>query len=183
MGTRLNISTAYHPQTDGQSERIFQNLEDMLRACIIEFGGSWDSHLPLAEFSYKNSYHVTIGMPPYEMLYGINCRTPVCWSEIRQKDFASLHVVKETSEKFEQIKARMKAAKDRQKSYADKRRRDLELQVPLDDIKVDNKLNYVEEPMAIVDRKDKRLRNKVIPLVKVQWKHRRGSEATWETES
>ncbi|KAI3821399.1 hypothetical protein L1987_08966 [Smallanthus sonchifolius] len=255
MGTRLNISTAYHPQTDGQSERTIQTLEDMLRACIIDFGGSWDSHLPLAEFSYNNSYHSTIGMPPFEMLYGRKCRTPVCWGEIGQRDFASLEVVKATSEKFDQIKARMKAAKDRQKSYTDKRRRELEFQVgdmvllkvspwkgiirfrkrgklsprfvvpfkilarvgqvayrlnlpvelsgihptfhvshlrkcladdtahiPYDEIEVDNSLNYVEEPIAILDRSKKRLRNKSIPLVKVQWKHRKGSESTWEKE-
>ncbi|KAI3827735.1 hypothetical protein L1987_01818 [Smallanthus sonchifolius] len=113
MGTRLNISTAYHPQTDGQSERTIQTLEDMLRACIIDFGGRWDNPLPLAEFSYNNSYPSTIGMPPFEMLYGRRCRTPICWGEIGQKDFASLEVVKATSEKFDQIKARMKAAKDR----------------------------------------------------------------------
>ncbi|KAI3813749.1 hypothetical protein L1987_18481 [Smallanthus sonchifolius] len=86
MGTRLNISTAYHPQTDGQSEMTIQTLEDMLRACIIDFDGSWDSHLPLAKFSYNNNYHSTIGMPPFEMLYGRKCRTPVCWGEIGQKD-------------------------------------------------------------------------------------------------
>ncbi|KAI3717561.1 hypothetical protein L1987_69262 [Smallanthus sonchifolius] len=129
MGTRLNISTAYHPQTDGQYERTIQTLEDMLRAYIIDFGGSWDSHQPLAEFSYNNSYHSTIGMPPFEMLYGRRCRTRVCWGEIGQKDFASLEVVKATSNKFDQIKARMKAAKDRHKSYAEKRMKDLEFQV------------------------------------------------------
>ncbi|KAI3754798.1 hypothetical protein L1987_54589 [Smallanthus sonchifolius] len=98
MGTRLNISTAYHQQTDGQSERTIQTLENMLRACIIDFGGSWDSHMSLAEFSYNNSYHTTIGMPPYEMLYGRRCRTPICWGEIGQKELGSLEVVKETSE-------------------------------------------------------------------------------------
>ncbi|KAI3822467.1 hypothetical protein L1987_10057 [Smallanthus sonchifolius] len=166
----------------------------MLQACIIDFGRSWDSHLPLAEFSYNNSYHSTIGMPPFEMLYGRRCRTPVCWGEIGQKDFASLEVVKATSEKFDQIKARMKATKDRQKSYADKRRRDLEFlvgdmcladdtaHIPYNEIEVDNDLNYVEEPIAILDRAEKRLRNKSIPLVKVQWKHRKGSEAKWEKE-
>ena len=82
MGTKLHISTAYHPQKDGQFERTIQTLEDMLRACIIDFGGSWDYHLSLAEFSYNNSYHATIGMPPYEMLYGRRCRTPVCWGSI-----------------------------------------------------------------------------------------------------
>ncbi|KAI3695283.1 hypothetical protein L1987_78278 [Smallanthus sonchifolius] len=96
MGNRLNISTAFHPQTDGQSERTIQTLEDMLHACIIDFGDSWDSHLPLAAFSYNNSHHTTIGMPPYEMLYGRRCRTPVCWGEIGQKELGSLEVVRET---------------------------------------------------------------------------------------
>ncbi|KAI3732806.1 hypothetical protein L1987_64015 [Smallanthus sonchifolius] len=226
MGTRLNISTAYHPQTDDQSERTIQTLEDMLRVCIIDFGGIWDNHL----------------------------LTPVCWGEIGQKELGSIEVVRETSERFDQIKARMKAAQDRQKSYADKRRRPIEFDVghrvmlkvspwkgiirfrkrgklsprfgpfrimarvgevayrlelpdelsgihptfhvsrlqkcladesanvPLTDIEFDNSLNYIDEPMAILDRKEKRLCNKIIQLVKVQWKHRRGSGATWETE-
>ena len=93
MGTRLHISTAYHPQTDGQSERTIQTLEDMLRACIIDFGGSWDKHLPLAEFSYNNSYHASIFMPPFEALYGRKCRTPACWGVIGQKDLGSVEVV------------------------------------------------------------------------------------------
>jgi hypothetical protein len=101
----------------------------MLRACIIDFGGSWDSHLPLVEFSYNNSYHSSIGMPPYEMLYGRRCRTPVCWGEIGQKDLGSKEMVRETSEKVEQIRLRLKAAQDRQKSYADKRRRPIEFKV------------------------------------------------------
>ncbi|KAJ9561641.1 hypothetical protein OSB04_006801 [Centaurea solstitialis] len=82
MGTRLHFSTAYHPQTDGQSERTIHTLEDMLRARVLDFGGSWDTYLPLAEFSYNNSYHSSIGMPPYEMLYGRKCRTPICWGEV-----------------------------------------------------------------------------------------------------
>ncbi|KAD3069391.1 hypothetical protein E3N88_37271 [Mikania micrantha] len=193
LGTKLLISTAYHPQTDGQSERTIQTLEDMLRACIIDFGGSWDDYLPLAEFSYNNSYHSSIGMPPYEMLYGRKCH---------------------------QIRAHLKAAQDRQKSYADKRRRPIEFQVgdfvllkvspwkdelsgihntfhvsylrkcladesayvPLEDLEIDDKLNYVEKPVAILDRKVKQLRNKSLNQVKVQWKNRRGSDATWESE-
>ena len=81
LGTRLKLSTAHHPQTDGQSERTIQTLEDMLRSCVIDFGGSWDSHLPLVEFAYNNSYHSSIGMAPFEALYGRKCRTPVCWLE------------------------------------------------------------------------------------------------------
>jgi hypothetical protein len=129
MGTRLNISTAYHPQTDGQSERTIQTLENMLCACVIDFGGSWDDHLPLIEVSYNNSYHASIGMPPYEALYGRRCRTPVCWGEVGQKEMGSKEMVRETAEKFELIKNRMKATQDRQKSYTDKRRRPIKFQV------------------------------------------------------
>ena len=78
MGTQLNFSTAFHPQTDGQSERTIQTLEDMLRACVMEFKGSWDMHLSLMEFSYNNSYQSSIGMAPFEALYGRKCRTLVC---------------------------------------------------------------------------------------------------------
>ena len=86
LGTRHAFNTAYHPQTDGQSERTIQTLEDMLRACVLEFGGSWDTHLPLIEFSYNNSYHSTTGMDPYEALYGRKCRTPLC-CERRERKF------------------------------------------------------------------------------------------------
>ncbi|KAD6119725.1 hypothetical protein E3N88_10996 [Mikania micrantha] len=129
LGTKLLLSTAYHPQTDGQSERTIQTLEDMLRACIIDFGGSWDDYLPLAEFSYNNSYHSSLGMPPYEMLYGRKCRTPVCWDEVGQREIAEKEVIKVTNAKIDQIRAHLKAAQDRQKSYADKRRRPIEFQV------------------------------------------------------
>ncbi|KAD3336598.1 hypothetical protein E3N88_32117 [Mikania micrantha] len=82
FGIRLDLSTAYHPQTDGQTERTIQTLEDMLRACVIDFGGNWDSHLPLVEFSYNNSYHANIVMAPFEALYGRKCRSPICWTEV-----------------------------------------------------------------------------------------------------
>ncbi|GKB77111.1 putative reverse transcriptase domain-containing protein [Tanacetum coccineum] len=82
LGANLNMSTAYHPETDGQSERTIQTLEDMLRAWVIDFGGSWDRHLPLVEFSYNNSYHASINAAPFEALYGRKCRSPVCWSEV-----------------------------------------------------------------------------------------------------
>ncbi|KAD5317986.1 hypothetical protein E3N88_17932 [Mikania micrantha] len=250
-----DTSTAYHPQTDGQSERTIQTLEDMLRACIIDFGGSWGDHLPLVEFSYNNSYHSSIGMPPYEALYGRRCRTPVCWGEVGQKEMGNKAAVIDMAEKLRVIKARMKAAQDRQKSYTDKRRRPIEFDVgdrvllkvspwkgiirfrkrgklspryigpfqikarvgkvaylldlpeelngihptfhvshlrkcladeqahvPLDDIEVDDRLNYIEEPVAIVDTKEKQLRNKTVHQVKVQWKHRKGSDTTWEAE-
>ena len=76
LGTKIHLSTAYHPQTDGQSKRVIQILEDMLRSCVLDFKGEWDQHLPLVEFSYNNSYQSTIGMAPYEALYGRRCMTP-----------------------------------------------------------------------------------------------------------
>ncbi|KAD3067002.1 hypothetical protein E3N88_34882 [Mikania micrantha] len=129
MGTKLLISMAYHSQTDGQSERTIQTHEDMLRACIIDYGGSWDDHLAMAEFSYNNSYHASIGMPPYEALYGRRCRTPVCWGDVNQREIGNLDVVRSVSEDLKRIKAHMKAAQDRQKSYADKRSKPIEFQV------------------------------------------------------
>jgi len=96
LGTRLNFSTAFHPQTDGQSERVIQILEDMLRACVIEFEGSWDTHLPLIEFAYNNSYQSSIGMPPYEALYGRKCRTPLCWDEVGERKMIGLEIVQQT---------------------------------------------------------------------------------------
>ena len=80
LGTRLNFSTTFHPQIDGQSERLIQVLEDMLWGCVMEFTGSWDSYIPLIEFAYNNSYQSSIGMTPYEALYGRRCRTLVCWT-------------------------------------------------------------------------------------------------------
>ncbi|GKC22774.1 putative reverse transcriptase domain-containing protein [Tanacetum coccineum] len=86
LGTRLDMSATHHPQTDGQSERITQTLENMLRACVIDFGGSWDAHLPLAEFSCNNSYHSSIRCALFEELYGRKCRSPVLWVEISESD-------------------------------------------------------------------------------------------------
>ncbi|GJV51945.1 putative reverse transcriptase domain-containing protein [Tanacetum coccineum] len=114
---------------DGQSERMIQTLEDMLRACIIDFGGNWDDHLPLVESAYNNSYHASIKMHPYEMLYGRICRTPVCWDEVGCRELASTDVVLATIEKIETIRERLKAAQDRWKSYANNRRRPIEFNV------------------------------------------------------
>ncbi|GJR39997.1 putative reverse transcriptase domain-containing protein [Tanacetum coccineum] len=129
MGTRLDMSTAYHPETDGQSERTIQTLEDMLRACVIDFGNGWEGHLPLIEFSYNNSYHASIKAAPFEALYGRKCRSPVCWAEVGDARLTGPELVHETTEKIVQIKQRMQAARDRQKSYADVRRKPLEFQV------------------------------------------------------
>ncbi|GKE99043.1 putative reverse transcriptase domain-containing protein, partial [Tanacetum coccineum] len=112
LGTRLDMSTAYHPQVDGQSEYTIQTLEDMLRACVIDFGGSWDVHLPLVEFSYNNSYHSSIRCAPFEALYGRKCRSPVLWEEIGESSLIGPKLVEETTDKVVLIKEKLKAAKD-----------------------------------------------------------------------
>ncbi|GJU04298.1 putative reverse transcriptase domain-containing protein [Tanacetum coccineum] len=129
LGTNLDMSTAYHPQTDRQSERTIQTLKDMLRACAIDFGKGWVNHLPLVEFSYNNSYHASIKAAPFEALYGRKCRSPVCWTEVGEAQILGPELIQETTEKIIQIKQRMQAARDRQKSYADLKRKPMEFQV------------------------------------------------------
>ncbi|GJW35978.1 putative reverse transcriptase domain-containing protein [Tanacetum coccineum] len=215
LGTQLDMSTAYHPQMDGQSERTIQTLEDMLRACVIDFG---------------------------KPLYGRKCRSPVCWAEVRDAQLTGPEIIHETTEKIIQIKKRIQAARDRQKSYADRRRKPLGFQdgdkvmfkvspwkgvirfgkrgklnpryigpfkilakvgmvayrlelleqlsrvhstfhisnlkkcfsdeplaIPLDELQIDEKLNFIEEPVKIMDREVKRLKQSRIPIMKVHW--------------
>ncbi|GKD37769.1 putative reverse transcriptase domain-containing protein, partial [Tanacetum coccineum] len=229
LGTRLDMSTVYHPQTDGQSECTIQTLEDLIRACVLDFGGSWDIYLPLVEFSYKNSYHSRVRCVTFKALYGRKCRSPIMWAEVGEGQLIGPELLQETTEKISQINNRLKAARDRQKSYADRRRKPLEfsvgdyvllkvspwkgvvrfgkkgklaprflrpfeiiekvgpvaymldlpkepdgvhdtfhvsnlkkrladptLQVPLDEIRVDAKLNFVEEPVKILEREFKK---------------------------
>ncbi|GJR03332.1 putative nucleotidyltransferase, ribonuclease H [Tanacetum coccineum] len=208
MGTQMDMSTAYHPETDGQSERTIQTLEDMLRACVIDFGSSWDRHLPLVEFSYNNSYHASIKAAPFEALYGRKCRSPVFWSRFGDSQLTGPEMIRETTEKIVQIKNRLLTARSRQKSYADVRRKPMEFQVgdmvmlkvspwkgviqlgnghenlviPLEEIQLDDKLHFIEEPVEIMDREVKQLKQSRIPIVKVRWNSRRGPEYTWERE-
>ncbi|GJU49692.1 putative reverse transcriptase domain-containing protein [Tanacetum coccineum] len=123
------MNTAYHPQTDGQSKHTIQTLEDMLRAYVIDFGGSWDVHLPLAEFSYNNSYHTSIRCAPFEALYGRKCRSPVLWAKIGEGSLIGPELVQETTDKVVVIKKKLKAARDHQKSYANNKRKPLEFEV------------------------------------------------------
>ncbi|GJR56090.1 reverse transcriptase domain-containing protein [Tanacetum coccineum] len=129
LGTRLDMNTAYHPQTDGRSERTIQTLEDMLRAYVLDFRRSWDVHLPLVEFSYNNSYHSSVRCAPFETLYGRKCRLPIMWAEVGEGQLIGPKLVQETTKKIAQIKDRLKAVCDRQKSYADKRRKPLKFSV------------------------------------------------------
>ncbi|TYK26028.1 pol protein [Cucumis melo var. makuwa] len=255
MGTRLNFSTTFHPQTDGQTERLNQVLEDMLRACALKFPGSWDSHLHLMEFAYNNSFQATIGMAPFEALYGKCCRSPVCWGEVGEQRLMGPELVQSTNEAIQKIRARMYTAQSRQKSYADMRRKDLEFDVgdkvflkvaPMrgvlrfekrgklsprfvrpfeilerigqvayrfslppslsavhdvfhvsmlrkyvpdpshvvdyEPLEIDENLSYTEQPVEVLARVVKMLRNREIPLVKVLWWNHRVEEATWERE-
>nr|GFC25908.1 putative reverse transcriptase domain-containing protein [Tanacetum cinerariifolium] len=232
MRTRLDMSTAYHLETDGQSKRLIQTLEDMLRPCVLDFRNGWERHLPLVKFSNNNSYHASIKAAPFEALYGRKCRSPVCWAE-----------------------QRIQAARDCQKSYTDVRHKPLEFQVgdrvmlkvspwkgvvhfgkrgklnpryigpfkvlakvgtisyrlklpeqlsrvhstfhisnlrkclsdeplaiSLDEVHIDDKLCFLEEPVEVMDCEVKRLKQSCIPIIKVRWNSKRGSEFTWERE-
>ncbi|CAA7045428.1 unnamed protein product [Microthlaspi erraticum] len=132
MGTKVHLSTAYHPQTDGQSERTIQTLEDLLRMCVLDWGGHWADHLSLVEFAYNNSFQASIGMAPFEALYGRPCRTPLCWTQVGERSMYGATYVQETTEKVRVVRLNMKEAQDRQKSYADRRRRELEFQVEIE---------------------------------------------------
>jgi hypothetical protein len=129
LGTKLLHSSTYHPQTSGQTERVNQILEDMLRASVLEFPQKWDECLPLAEFSYNNNYQESIKMAPFEALYERRCWTPLNWSEPRERWYFRFDLVKETMERVQRIRHHLKEAQARQKNYADKRRRPLFVQV------------------------------------------------------
>ena len=113
MGTQLTMSTAFHPQTDGQSERTIQVLEDMLRACVLDHKCSWEEHLALVEFAYNNSYQASIQMAPYEALYGRLCRSPLCWTEVGESSITGPDLIRDTSEKVSLIRQRLLTAQIR----------------------------------------------------------------------
>ncbi|XP_073119566.1 uncharacterized protein [Henckelia pumila] len=256
LGTKLLFSTTFHPQTDGQSKRVIQILEDLLRACAIDFQGSWEARLPLVEFVYNNSFQATTGMAPYEALYGRPCRSPVLWTEIGERSEFGPKIVQQTAEVVAKIRDRMRTAQSRQKSYADHRRRDMEFSVGdhvfirvaplkgvmrfrkkgklaprfvgpfeildivgtlayrvslppnlagvhnvfhvsmfrkyisnpshvlnLEPLQLSRHMTYEERPARIMERQERRLRNKTIPMVKVKWLNHSDKEATWETDA
>jgi hypothetical protein len=122
LGTHLIYSSAYHPQTNGQTERVNQILEDMLRACVIEYLGSWDKNLPWAKFSYNNSYQESLKMTPFEALYGRQCRTLLNWIKPGEKVIFGSDIVVEVEAMVRRIQENLKAVKLRRESYANKRR-------------------------------------------------------------
>ncbi|KAK9034781.1 hypothetical protein V6N11_076838 [Hibiscus sabdariffa] len=129
LGTRVNLSTTFHSQIHGQSERVIQILEDMLRACVIDFGRNWEKSIPLVEFAYNNSYQTSIQMAPFEALYGRRCRTPICWSELGENKVLGPQLIQDTVKQVQIINDRSKQAFDRQKAYADTKRRDIRYKV------------------------------------------------------
>ncbi|GJX53483.1 putative reverse transcriptase domain-containing protein [Tanacetum coccineum] len=222
--TRLDMSTAYHPQADGQSERTIQTLEDMLRTCVIDFGNGWDRHLPLIELSYNNTYHASIKAAPFEALYGWKCRSPVSAHD-RQKSYTDVRhkplefqvgdqVILKVSpwkgvirfgkqgklnpryigpfkvlEKVGTISYRLKLPQQLSRVHSTFHVSNLKkclskepLVISLDEIHIDDKLHFVEEPVKIMDREVKRLKQSRIPIIKVQWNSRRGPEFTWKRE-
>jgi transposase InsO family protein len=123
--TQLRFSSAYHPQTDGQTKRVNVILEDMLRACALQYGRSWDKSLPYAEFSYNNSYQESLKMAPFEIVYGRRCQTPLFWSEARARKVFGPDILQEAEKQDHMVRENLRDAQSRQKSYADHRRREL----------------------------------------------------------
>nr|GEU64651.1 probable aldo-keto reductase 2 [Tanacetum cinerariifolium] len=195
---RYDMSTAYHPQTDGQGERTIQTLEDMLRACVLDFRGSWDVHLPLFEFFYNNSYHSSVRCASFEALYGRKYRSPIMWAEVgegvvrfgKKGKLAPRFVgTFEIIEKVGPVAYRLDLPKELNGvhdtfhlSNLKKCLADPTLQVPLDEIRVNAKLNFVEEPVEILEREFKKLKRRRIAIVKVRWNSKRGPKFTWERE-
>nr|GFB17854.1 putative reverse transcriptase domain-containing protein [Tanacetum cinerariifolium] len=185
LGTQLDLSTAYHPETNGQSERTIQTLEDMLRACVIDFGSSWDKHLPLVEFSYNNSYQASIKAAPFEALYGRKYRS-------RQKSYADLkrrltefEVIERIGPVAYKLELPDKLRELHDTFHVSNLKRCFvndDVVIPLDEVQLDDKLHFVKEPVEIMDRKVKRLKQSRTLIVKVRWNSRRGPEFTWERE-
>ncbi|GAA0151689.1 hypothetical protein LIER_10354 [Lithospermum erythrorhizon] len=129
MGSRVNLSTSFHPQSDGQSERTIQTLEDMLCACVLDFSGHWDYKLPKMEFAYNNSFHGSIEMSPFEALYGRRCRTPVCWNEVGDRKIYDYELAEKSVERIKLIQQHLRTAQDKQKKYTDRRRIELSFEI------------------------------------------------------
>jgi hypothetical protein len=255
LGTTMTRSSAYHPRTDGQTERVNQILEDMLRACVLHYGKNWDKCLSLAEFSYNNSYQSSLKMAPFESLYGRRFRTPLNWSQAGEREIFGPDLVLEAEEKVRVITKNLEAAQARQKSYQDRRRKPLQFDVgdhvylkvlptkgvqrfgikgklapryigpyeiketcgpiayklklpphmsavhdvfhvsqlrkcvrlptevlPEPKLEIESDLSYQEQPVKVLDQKERSTRARSMRMYMVQWSHHSVEEATWETE-
>jgi hypothetical protein len=129
MGTHISFSIAYHRQTGGQTERVNQILEDMLRACVISFRKNLEKCLPFAEFSYNNSFQSSLGMAPFEALYGRKCRTLLNWSETGERQFFGPDMIKEAEDQVRIIRERLKTTQSHQKSYYDRHHQDVSYEI------------------------------------------------------
>ncbi|XP_070674741.1 uncharacterized protein [Malus domestica] len=208
--------TAYHPQTDGQSDRTIQTLEDMMRSSVLQFGDGWHDWLDLMEFAYNNNYHSSIGMAPFEALYGKSCRTPLCWSEVGERVLVGPERVEKTTQNIQRGVVRFGKNGKLSPRYigpymvteqvgevAYKLELPQELSkvhdvfhvsmlrhyvsdsshvIPHQPLEINSDLFYDDEPMTILDWKDKELRNKTVRLVKVLWRNHAVEKTTWETD-
>nr|GEX85147.1 reverse transcriptase domain-containing protein [Tanacetum cinerariifolium] len=204
LGTQLDMSTAYHPQTNGQSERTIQTLKDMLRACVIDFGKGWEKHLPLIEFSYNNSYHASIKAAPFEALYGRKSyanvrRKPLefqvgdrvmlkvspwkgvirfeKWGKLNPRYIGPFKILKRVGPVAYTIELPEELSNVYNTFYVSNLRKclsDKSLVIPMKELQLDDKLNFVEEPVEIINREVKQLRQSRIPVVKVRWNSKRG---------
>ncbi|KAA3473438.1 DNA/RNA polymerases superfamily protein [Gossypium australe] len=210
LGTELNFSTAFHPQTDGLTKRVIQIFEDMLRCCILEFQGSWEKYLPLIEFAYNNSFQTSIKMAPYEALYGCKCQNLLYCTGLNEKRFTGDRVFLKVSpwkkvfrfghkgklsspyeiiERIGPVAYRLALPSELEKihnvfhiSMLRQYRSDPSHVISLVDVEIQADLTYNKEPIRILAREIKELRNKRIALVKDLW-HKHGmEEATWELE-
>ncbi|CAN6716442.1 unnamed protein product [Malus baccata var. baccata] len=175
LGTQLLYSTTYHPQTDGQSERTIQTLEDMLRSSVLQFGDSWHDRLDLMEFAYNNSFHSSIGMSPFEALYG----------KLSPRYIGPYVITERVGEVAYQLELPPELSKVHNVFHVSMLRHyisDPSHVIPPQPLEINPDLTYDEEPVTILDWKDKVLRNKTVNLVKVLWRNHSVEEATWETE-
>ncbi|GJT54844.1 putative reverse transcriptase domain-containing protein [Tanacetum coccineum] len=185
------MSTAYHPETDGQSERTIQTLEDMLRACMLDFGKNWDRHLLLVEFSYNNSYHTSIKATPFKALVMLKVSP---WKGVMHfgkqgklnpryvGPFKVIERVRTVAYKLELPQQLSRVHNTFHVSNLKKCLSDESLVILLEELRIDDKVHFVEEPVEVMDREIKQLKRSRIPIIKVRWNSKRGPEFTWERE-